>query len=101
MSVVEARAATIGVEGRRRVRGWIAGSIAALVLVAAAIVAIVQADSGTTGIVTTKANRTVSLVNRGLVPRATLQPASRLDDDLQRLKSLVNHGHVPRQTLEP
>jgi hypothetical protein len=77
------------------------GIITAVILVTAAIVASVTANSGTSGTVTTKADRIVSLVNRGLVPEATLQPAPRLDDDLQRLNGLVGRGVVPRQTLEP
>jgi hypothetical protein len=100
MSVIEARETRVGAQGRRGL-GPIAGIISALLLLTAAIVANVQTDSETTGTGTTKSDRIVSLVNRGLVPEATLQPAPRLDDDLQRLKGLVNRGVVPGHTLEP
>jgi len=100
MSVIAARDTRVGVQGRRRL-GAIAGIITALLLLAGAIVANLQTDSETTRPATTKADRIVSLVNRGLVPEATLQPAPKLEDDLQRLKSLVNRGVVPGHTLEP
>ena len=37
------------------------------------------------------------LVNRGLIPRQTLEPASQSDTNLQ---DLVNRGLIPRQTLD-
>lgn len=42
---------------------------------------------------------TEDLVNRGLVPRQTLQPARPSRDDIVR--DLVNRGLVPSQTLQP
>ena len=100
MSVIEARDTRVGVQGRRRL-GPIAGIITALLFLATTIVANVQTDSETTGTATTRADRIVSLVNRGLLPEATLKRAPKLEDDLQRLKSLVNRGVVPGHTLEP
>jgi hypothetical protein len=100
MSVIEASDSRFGPEGRRRM-GLIAGIITGLFFVTTAIVVNVQTDHAITSGVVTNADRIVGLVNRGLVPRATLQPAARIADDLERLKSIVGRGFVPPQTLEP
>jgi len=78
----------------------------ALAVAIVALAAVVQSSDHQTSQAAVRAAPSVDarsitedLVNRGLIPRQTLEPAPQSPDDIVR--DLVNRGLIPRQTLEP
>ena len=88
---------------RRRTHSMIAvGAAAAIAIVTSSAVVHGSGDKAV-GPATPTATRSDydelrSLVNRGVIPRQALEPASMSEDEL---RDLVNRGVIPRQALDP